>query len=97
MLQSVREVLVNIHTKFELFRCLVCPTIEINICSILLIKSVPNKSSKVMLHYIVDTNIYSGMLKDIKLNSIDKLGATSDTNFEKYMLCIIIKYQIVKT
>ena len=37
------------------------------------------------------------MLKDIKLNSTDKLGATSGTNFEKYMLCIIIKYQIVKT
>ena len=37
MLQSVREVLVNKHTKFELYRCLVCPTIEINTCSILLI------------------------------------------------------------
>ena len=37
MLQSIREVLVSIHTKFELSRCLVCPTIEINICSILLI------------------------------------------------------------
>ena len=46
-----------------------------------------------MLHNIVDTNIYSGikmykMLKDIKLNSTDKLGATSGTNFEKYMLLI---------
>ena len=36
MLQSVREVLVNIHAKFEVSRCLVCPTIEINMCSILL-------------------------------------------------------------
>ena len=39
MLQSVWEGLVSIHTKFELSRCLVCPTIEINICSIPLIKS----------------------------------------------------------
>ena len=55
-------------------------------------------SMLLLLHYSVDTNIYSGMLKDIKLNSTDKLGATSGTNFEKYMLCIIIKSnQIVKT
>ena len=37
MLQSVRKVLVSIHTKFEVAMYLVCPTIEINICSILLI------------------------------------------------------------
>ena len=37
MLQSVREVLVGIHTKVDLSMCLVCPTIEINIFSILLI------------------------------------------------------------
>ena len=37
MLQFVRKVLVSIHAKFDLSRCLVCPTIEINICSILLI------------------------------------------------------------
>ena len=37
MWQFVKEVLVSIHTIFELSRCLVCPTIEINICSILLI------------------------------------------------------------
>ena len=34
--QVVKVVLLNIRTKFELSRCLVCPTIEINICSILL-------------------------------------------------------------
>ena len=33
--QVVKVVLVNIRTKFELSWCLVCPTIEINICSIL--------------------------------------------------------------
>ena len=33
MLKSVKKVPVNIHTKFELFRCLVCPTIDINISS----------------------------------------------------------------
>ena len=38
MLQSVSEVLVSIHTKFEFSMCLVCPTIKINICSIPLIK-----------------------------------------------------------
>ena len=31
MLQSVKEVLVNLHTKFELSRCLVYPTIELNL------------------------------------------------------------------
>ena len=40
MLQSVREVLVSIHTKFEVSRCLVCLTIEINICSTLLITDI---------------------------------------------------------
>ena len=30
MLQLVRLILVSIHTKCELSRCLVCPTIEIN-------------------------------------------------------------------
>ena len=31
ILQSVREVLVSIHNKFELSRYLLCPRIEINI------------------------------------------------------------------
>ena len=39
MFLLVKVVLVSIRTKFELSRCLVCPTIEINICSIPLIKS----------------------------------------------------------
>ena len=30
MLQLVRLIFVSIHTKFELSRCLVCPTIEMN-------------------------------------------------------------------
>ena len=36
---SIREVLLSIHTKFDLSMCLVGPTIKFNICSILLIKS----------------------------------------------------------
>ena len=39
MWQSVREVLVSIHTKLYLSRWFVCPTIEINTCSITLWKS----------------------------------------------------------
>ena len=31
--QLVKVVLVSIRTKFELSMCLVCPTIEINVCS----------------------------------------------------------------
>ena len=31
MLQSVKEVLVNLHTKFELSRCRVYPTIKLNL------------------------------------------------------------------
>ena len=38
MLETVCEVLANIHTTFEVSRCLVCPTIVINICIIALIK-----------------------------------------------------------
>ena len=45
MLQSVREVIVSIHTKFELSKCLVCPTIEINICSITLIKNLAREDT----------------------------------------------------
>ena len=33
MWQSISEVLVSIHTTFELSMCLVCPKIEINVCS----------------------------------------------------------------
>ena len=33
MFQLVKVVLVSIRTKFELSMCLVCPTIEINVCS----------------------------------------------------------------
>ena len=33
VLQLVKVVLVSIRTKFELSMCLVCPTIEINVCS----------------------------------------------------------------
>ena len=40
MLQSVRKALVNIHTQFEVSRCLICPTIQINICSIQLITGI---------------------------------------------------------
>jgi len=39
MLQFIREVLVSMHTKFELSRFLACPTIENNICSVLLLFS----------------------------------------------------------
>ena len=39
VLQSVKEVLLSILTKFELSTCLVHPTVEINICSVLVIKS----------------------------------------------------------
>ena len=33
MLQFIREILVRIHTKFELSMCPVCPTVESNVCS----------------------------------------------------------------
>ena len=32
MLQSIKEVLLSIHAKFELSRCLVYPTIDIKLC-----------------------------------------------------------------
>ena len=41
-LQLVKGILVNIHTKFGLFTCLVCPTIEINMCTVALKKSLIN-------------------------------------------------------
>ena len=31
MFQLVKVILVSMHTKFELSRCLVCPTIEMNV------------------------------------------------------------------
>ena len=42
MLQLLKGILVNIHTKFGLFTCLVCPTIEINMCTVALKKSLIN-------------------------------------------------------
>ena len=62
MLQSVREVLVSIHTKFELSRCLVCPTIEINICSILLIKKPSNQASNVTFPNVEESLLTTGVL-----------------------------------
>ena len=63
MWQSVREVLVSIHTKFDVSRCLVCPTIEINICSILLIKKCYKPSRKWNLRHVEDSPSTKGSLE----------------------------------
>ena len=50
-----RDVLFNIHTNFEFSRCLVYPTFEINICSILLIKKPYKQASKVTFPIVEDS------------------------------------------
>ena len=49
VLQLIKVVLVSIHTKSELSMCLVCPTIEINVCSAYL--------QNVLVHFFFFLNI----------------------------------------
>ena len=77
MLQSVREVLVSIHTKFELSRCLVCPTIEIYIYSIPLMESLgmPRREDSSSLVVEVEVGEKGGFQEGIGSEVITGLDA----------------------
>ena len=88
MFQLVKVVLVNIRTKFELSRCLVCRTIEINICSILLIKKWLQK-----IQLLEDSRSTNGSLEN---STGPKNNIPNERPCMFYVLCGIVQLLVKK-
>ena len=90
MLQSVREVLLSIHTKFELSTCLVYPTIEINMCSLLVKKVLQTPPPPPYIHtkqYLEDSRRNYGSLENRKM----QFNGFQDGSLQGIALCVCME------